>query len=102
MAEPKPSELLFGLRVIARSIDLLRQEIVELRREERERHTAQNGTKSAVFEWAKLNPLQAAMVSTLAITSLTIIFLALLLALSGQLQLLSSVIGVVVHASPTP
>ena len=67
---------------------LLIIQVVELRREVRELRD-QQGASVGWGEWAKTHPWPAAL-----------IMLALLLALSGQLQLLPSFFGAVVHAIP--
>ena len=67
---------------------LLIIQVVELRREVRELRDRQNQSIGWA-DWAKTHPWPAAL-----------IMLALLLALSGQLQLLPSVFGAVVHAIP--
>jgi len=71
------------------AIRLLIVQVVELRREVRELRDRQSA-EIGWGEWAKTHPWPAAL-----------IVLALLLALSGQLQLLPSVFGAVVHAIPS-
>lgn len=76
------------IRGLTDAVRLLILQIVELRREVRELRDSQ-GASIGWGEWAKTHPWPAAL-----------IMLALLLALSGQLQLLPSFFGAVVHAVP--
>jgi hypothetical protein len=83
------AEAIQGLTV---AVKLLAAQIVELRgdiKEIRERQDKAVPIQGG-WEWAKTHPWPAAF-----------IFLALLLALSGQLSLLPSVLGASIHALPT-
>lgn len=70
------------------AVRLLIVQVVELRREVRELRDKQ-GAQIGWGDWAKTHPWPAALV-----------VLSFLLALSGQLQLLPSFFGAVVHAIP--
>jgi hypothetical protein len=70
------------------AVRLLVQQIIELRREVRELRDRQGATLGW-GEWAKTHPWPAAL-----------IMLALLLALSGQLSILPSLLGASIHALP--
>ena len=79
------------------ALKLLAAQIVELRREIREdrervdKIIVAQGMQQSGLEWAKTHPWPAAF-----------IFLALLLALSGQLPLLPSLLGASIHAVSPP
>jgi len=70
------------------AVRLLIQQVLELRREVRELRDTQRGV-IGWGDWAKTHPWPAAL-----------IMLALLLALSGQLSILPSLLGASIHALP--
>jgi len=90
-------ELTGAIYGLTDAVKLFTVQIIELRRENRETKADIREIRDRLVvsgnlgEWAKTHPWPMAL-----------IILALLLALSGQLSLLPSVIGASIHAAPSP